>query len=90
VPAASCRWTNGKYKSTVHRVINSGRERFSLPFFFEPNFDARVEALPQFLKAGQPPLFPPTTAGQHLLDKYHSTHAGYGQAAGTEAPAGEA
>ena len=25
----------------------------------------------------RPPKFPPTTSGQHLLDKYAATHAGY-------------
>lgn len=42
------RWTNGLYRSTLHRVVNRhGGERHSIAFFFEPNFDARVEALPQ-------------------------------------------
>jgi isopenicillin N synthase-like dioxygenase len=34
------RWSNDVFKSTVHRVVNhEARERFSMPFFFEPNFD---------------------------------------------------
>ncbi|PSC75554.1 Adenine guanine permease AZG1 [Micractinium conductrix] len=76
------RWTNGRYRSTLHRVVNrTGRERYSIAFFFEPNFDAEVAALPQCLEHEQPPLFPPTTAGAHILERYNATHAGYGAAA---------
>ncbi|GIL87645.1 hypothetical protein Vretimale_14674 [Volvox reticuliferus] len=72
------RWTNGRYRSTLHRVINtSGRERYSIAFFFEPNFDAEVAVLPVCCGPDDPPRYPPTTAGQHLLDKYAATHAGY-------------
>lgn len=47
-------WTNGRYRSTLHRVINTtGRERYSMAYFFEPNFDARVEALPQVAASGR-------------------------------------
>ena len=42
------RWTNGMFKSTLHRVINTtGAERYSIAYFFEPAFDAVVECLPQ-------------------------------------------
>ncbi len=37
------RWTNDAFTSTVHRVVNTaGRERYSAPFFYEPNFDTEV------------------------------------------------
>lgn len=73
-----CRWTNGLFKSTLHRVVNtSGRERYSVAFFFEPNFTTRVECLPCCVTEERPAAYPPTTAGEHLLAKYAQTHAGY-------------
>jgi len=39
--------TRGLYRSAPHRVRNlSGRERYSWPFFFDPNFAALVRPLP--------------------------------------------
>lgn len=82
------RWTNGRYRSTLHRVVNTtGMERYSIAFFFEPNFDQVVEVLPQCTGLEDPPRYPPTTAGQHLLDKYAATHAGYQGKAATAAQA---
>lgn len=41
------RWTGGLYPATLHRVIHrSPKYRVSVPFFFEPNFSARVRTLP--------------------------------------------
>ena len=40
------RLTRGLYRSTPHRVRNvSGQSRFSFPFFFDPGFDAHIEAI---------------------------------------------
>ena len=40
------RLTRGIYRSTPHRVVNtSKRNRLSLPFFFDPNFDATISPI---------------------------------------------
>jgi isopenicillin N synthase-like dioxygenase len=42
------RMTGGLYRSTPHRVAlnTSGRDRVSLPFFFDPHFEARIQPIP--------------------------------------------
>jgi isopenicillin N synthase-like dioxygenase len=41
------RMTKGLFRSTPHRVRNPApRDRLSFPFFFDPNFFARVEPIP--------------------------------------------
>jgi isopenicillin N synthase-like dioxygenase len=40
------RLTSGRYTSAVHRVINtSGRSRISMPFFFDPRFEAELRPI---------------------------------------------
>lgn len=71
------RWTNGLYRSNPHRVRNrhsGGAPRFSIPFFFEPDHQARVEALPGTVAPGAAPLYPPCTTGEYLREKYRETY----------------
>lgn len=69
------RWTNDAFRSTLHRVVNRlGQERYSAPFFYEPNFDTHVTCLPGFSSPDNPPRHPPTTSGEYLLGKYMRTH----------------
>ncbi len=69
------RWTNDRYRSTLHRVINrSGRRRFSAAFFFEGDLEHEVSCLPSCLEPGALPLYPPTTVARHLDEMYRRTY----------------
>ena len=49
------RWTNDVYVSTPHRVVNRfGRERCSVAFFFDPNPDALIAAIPSASRRARP------------------------------------
>lgn len=60
------RWTQKKIRATLHRVLSSGEERFSIPFFFEPRANTLIEPLP--LPDAIP--FRPFLFGDHL---WHTT-----------------
>jgi len=71
------RWTNDRYRSTVHRVVNaSGRERYSIPFFYTGNYAHTVECIPTCLQPGETPKYPPTTVDAHMREMYRRTYKG--------------
>lgn len=69
-------WTNDRWVSTMHRVVNpprdaaAGNRRLSIPFFHQPNYDALIECLPSCCGPDHPPRYEPVTSGQHRLTKF--------------------
>ena len=69
------RWTNDRYRSTLHRVINrhAGCDRYSIAYFFDIDHHAEVSALPGCFDAADPPRYAPITAGEHVVEMYRRT-----------------
>jgi isopenicillin N synthase-like dioxygenase len=60
-------WSGGQFKSTQHRVVNIGRERFSIPLFFGLDYHAVVEPLEKFRTPETVAKYPAMKAGEHLM-----------------------
>lgn len=69
------RWSNDRFRSTLHRVINkSGHERYSIATFFDPNYQALVD--PRDLGIGDAQsLYPPVKAGDYILRRIDESMA---------------
>ncbi|QDZ23852.1 oxygenase [Chloropicon primus] len=69
------RWTCGEFVSNLHRVENvTGKERFSIAFFFEPDVDALISPIDR--SSGSVPAsdpLPPVVYGDWLKEKYNKT-----------------
>ncbi|RMX04893.1 2OG-Fe(II) oxygenase [Corticibacter populi] len=70
------RWSNDRYKSTLHRVVSPhGADRYSMPFFAEPNPDTVIDCLPGCFDADSPPKYQPTTCSAYMLGRFAETYA---------------
>jgi isopenicillin N synthase-like dioxygenase len=71
------RWTNGRYRSTLHRVkrITGAADRYAIAMFVDPDSDVLVQCLPSCRSASEPARFPPITAGEHVRQKLAASHA---------------
>ncbi len=62
------RWSNHRFRSTAHRVINySGEERFAIPFFFDADIDYSMACLPSCQSPDNPPRHEPTSYAEYML-----------------------
>lgn len=60
-------WSNGQFRSTLHRVVNRGIERLSLPFFVAANYDAVIQPLDGIEPSERTCKYKDIVAGHHLL-----------------------
>jgi isopenicillin N synthase-like dioxygenase len=69
-------WTNGRWVSTLHRVVNgdgNAERRQSFAFFHQPNWFAEIKCLEVCLELGEQAKYPPVLSGPYLRDKFKST-----------------
>ena len=75
------RWSNDRFLSTPHGVLNdSGTDRYSIAFFYSPNPDSVIECLPSCAGPGNPPRYPPAVYRDLVLEFYSANYfhqAGY-------------
>jgi isopenicillin N synthase-like dioxygenase len=63
------RWSNDRYLSTPHRVLNaSGTDRYSIALFFDTNLDQVMSCLPTCHGPGQPAKHEPITYRAYLSE----------------------
>lgn len=73
------RWTNDRWKSTLHRVVNPSTtndpqtRRQSLAYFHQPDWFAEIDCLDTCIGADGTKKYEPIYSGPYLMSKFRST-----------------
>ncbi|KAF9675944.1 hypothetical protein SADUNF_Sadunf09G0086700 [Salix dunnii] len=66
-------WSNDTYESVEHRaMVNSGRERFSIPYFLGPAHHTNVQPLEELINQQNPAKYRPYNWGKFLVTRKRS------------------
>jgi isopenicillin N synthase-like dioxygenase len=74
------RWTNDRWRSTLHRVVNPPRDargstqRLSVVFFTGPDRAAEIGVLPSCVSETNPAKYAPVNAGEYPRAKIAASH----------------
>jgi isopenicillin N synthase-like dioxygenase len=83
------RWSNDRFLSTPHGVLNDSRtDRYSIAFFYSPNPGSVIECLPSCVSGDNPPRYPPAVYRDLILDFYNANYFHRKEYAGAQATAG--
>ncbi|TVU09683.1 hypothetical protein EJB05_43173, partial [Eragrostis curvula] len=68
------RWTNCVFRSTLHRVVPIGKERYSVAFFLDPSPNLVVKCMESCCSEANPPRFPPIKSGDYIEERLSSPY----------------
>jgi len=70
-------WSNDQYKAAVHRVTPMREtDRYSIPFFLNPTFDAVIEPIPELCDGN--PQYHPFTWREFGIGRANDNYADLG------------
>ena len=73
-------YSNDKYKAALHRVVSSkGQNRYSAPFFMNPNFETDYMPLPSTIDRKNPPQYSTINWGHFRKQRSLGDYADYGK-----------
>ena len=72
------RWTNGQFRSVLHRVVlpegrAAQRSRYSATLFYQPRHEVVIGCLPPCQSPTRPAAYGPITVGEHLEARRRET-----------------
>ena len=73
-------WTNDRWRSTLHRVVNPPNDgaaesrRLSIVFFHQPNLEAMIDTIPSCITPQRPLQYEPVSAGDYFARKLDQVH----------------
>ena len=71
------RWSNKRFASTIHRVINrTSHPRYSIPVFFDPHTDTIIDPVDLGVSANDS-LFAPVCTGEYIMGRNTKSFAQY-------------
>jgi isopenicillin N synthase-like dioxygenase len=69
------RWSNDRFLSTPHGVLNdSGTDRYSIAFFYSPNPASAIECLPSCTGPDNPARYAPAVYGDLILEFFNANY----------------
>jgi isopenicillin N synthase-like dioxygenase len=73
-------WSNDRYKAALHRVItNRYKNRYSVPFFFNPSYDTDYQPLPTTVTAERPARYRPISWREFRTLRAAGDYADFGE-----------